>query len=210
MPGTCTSKNSKCVCISMVITVLFCEIIIIIHYLQFFVCFVFIAFALHNINKGGGGRCHWNHCVTAKCQRMFVQMIFLNHWIFCDQTWYDGADHHEPDCLSKRLVSCLQGQGQSEGWNLLSNISSELLNLFQLNLVWWLIILNGIVSWKDQIALLLSRSRPQEKFKISMNVHPDDDLLNCWTFCNQIWDEPWCYTWSPPDCGNSDSQFTLC
>ena len=23
--------------------------------------------------------------------------------------------HHEPDCLSKRLVSCLQAQGHSEG-----------------------------------------------------------------------------------------------
>ena len=46
--------------------------------------------------------------------------------------------HHEPNCLPKILVCCLQGQGQSEGsshqiW--LPNIFSELLILLQLNLV---------------------------------------------------------------------------
>ena len=56
----------------------------------------------------------------------------------------------------------------------LSNISSELLALWQLNLVWWHIITSWIVLWKDWIALLWSRLRLQERFKIPVNVHLAD------------------------------------
>ena len=49
--------------------------------------------------------------------------------------------HHEPNSLSKILVCCLQGQGHSEGLyyqNItLTTISSELLILWQPNLVRW-------------------------------------------------------------------------
>ena len=69
--------------------------------------------------------------------------------------------HYEPDCLSKRLVCCLQGQGQ-------------LLILLQANLVWWHIIIRWIVSWKYGIALLWSRSKSQKRFRIPVNVQLDN------------------------------------
>ena len=56
----------------------------------------------------------------------------------------------------------------------LSNISSELLIPLQLNLVRWHIIIRWIAMCKDWIALLWSRSRSEERFKISVNVHLDN------------------------------------
>ena len=56
----------------------------------------------------------------------------------------------------------------------LANISSELLVLLQLNLVWWHIILSWIVVWKDWIAQLWWRPRSQERFRIPVNVYLDD------------------------------------
>ena len=56
----------------------------------------------------------------------------------------------------------------------LSDISSAVLILLQLNLVWWHIIISWIFLWKDWIALLWSRSRSQERFKIPANVHLDN------------------------------------
>ena len=54
----------------------------------------------------------------------------------------------------------------------LSNIFSELLNLLQLNLVRWHIIIIRIVLLNDWVALLWSRS--QKCLKIPVNVHLDD------------------------------------
>ena len=84
--------------------------------------------------------------------------------------------HHEPDCLRKRLIFCLQGQGHTEGsysQNMTFCMSSELLTLLQLNLVWWHIIISWIVLWKDWIALMWSRSRSQERFRIPVTEHLD-------------------------------------
>ena len=84
--------------------------------------------------------------------------------------------HYKPDCLPKRLVCCLQGQGHSEescNQNVTSGISSELLILLQLNLVWWHISVSWIVMWKDWITLLWSRSRSQRKFRKPVSVHLD-------------------------------------
>ena len=44
----------------------------------------------------------------------------------------------------------------------------------QINLVWWYINISWIVLWKDWIALLWSRPRSQERFKIPVNVHLDN------------------------------------
>ena len=85
--------------------------------------------------------------------------------------------HYEPNCLSERLVCCLQGQGHRYGSIIkicLFNILSELLILLQLNLVLWFIIIRVIVLRKEWIALLWSRSRSQKKFRIPVNVHLDD------------------------------------
>ena len=53
-------------------------------------------------------------------------------------------------------------------------MSSELLILLQLNLVWWYNIVSWIVSWKEWIALLWSRSSSQKRFRIPVNFHLDD------------------------------------
>ena len=51
----------------------------------------------------------------SKCQLMFVQMIFFGS-LSLFATRPDVVMHYyEPDCLSKRLVCCLQGQGHSYG-----------------------------------------------------------------------------------------------
>ena len=85
--------------------------------------------------------------------------------------------HYELDCPPEGLLS---SRSKSQ-WRmnhtikiLLSNISSELLILLQPDLVWWHIIIRWIVLWKDRIALLWSRSRSLERFKILVNVHLDN------------------------------------
>ena len=96
--------------------------------------------------------------------------------------------HYEPDCLSKRLVCCLQGQGHNNIIKIwLFNILSELLILLQAKL--GLMVHHHKVDclWKDWIALLWSRSRSQKRFRIPVNVHLEWYLLSCWTFCNQTW-----------------------
>ena len=51
--------------------------------------------------------------VTAKCQWTFVQMIFSESLNLFATRLGMMMHHYEPDCLSKRLVCCLQGQGHS-------------------------------------------------------------------------------------------------
>ena len=101
--------------------------------------------------------------------------------------------HYQPECSSKRLVCCLQGQGHNYRWynqNMPFYILSELLILLQLKLVRWHIIIRWIVLWKDLIALLRSKSRSQKRLRISVSIHLEDissaaDLLQP----NLVW---WC------------------
>ena len=83
--------------------------------------------------------------------------------------------HHEPNCLSKRLVCCLKVKVTVKDhvkiW--LFDMPTELLIHLQLNLVWWHTIIGWFVLWKDLIALLCSRSRSQERFRIPVTVHLD-------------------------------------
>ena len=81
--------------------------------------------------------------------------------------------HHEPTCLPKRLIGFLKVKVTVKAhvmkiW--LSNMSSGLLILLQLNLVWWHSIISFIVFWKDWIALLWSRTRSQKRLRIPANV----------------------------------------
>ena len=96
--------------------------------------------------------------------------------------------HHEPDCLPKRLVWCLQGQGTVKDHTIkvwLSNVSSELLILLQLNLELWHITTSWIVVWKD--FGLLCCGQDHRNGSKSEWMFTGQYLLNCWTFCNQTW-----------------------
>ena len=85
--------------------------------------------------------------------------------------------HHEPECQVKRLLCCHQGQGHSEGSYFNRNMTfCYLLNYWTFcsqTLVWWHMIMSWLVSWKDCIAVLCSKSRSQQRLKISLNVHLD-------------------------------------
>ena len=120
-------------------------------------------------------------------------------WIAEPVVWY-GTHHKEPDCFSllssrSRLSSDCFAVFKVKAvfrkdWFVvfkvkatvmdhiikiwLSNVSSELLILLQVNLVGWHITISWIVLWKDWIALLWSRSRLQERFKIPVDVHLDN------------------------------------
>ena len=120
------------------------------------------------------------HSKISKCQWMFYpDNIF---WIAEPSTTkLDMVRHHEPDCLPKWLLCCLEGQwfailkGKVTVMNnlmkiWLSDILSELLILLKLNLVWWHIIIRWIVLWKDCGQCLGHR----KKFRISVNVHLND------------------------------------
>ena len=83
--------------------------------------------------------------------------------------------HHEPDCLRKRLIFCLQGQGHTEGsysQNMTFCMSSELLILLELNLVW--LNCSDVVKVKDTREVQNSSDWASGQY-----------LLNCWTLCSQ-------------------------
>ena len=82
------------------------------------------------------------------------QSVFRNYWFAVFKVKVTVKDH-----IIKR-------------W--LSNESSELLILLQLNMVWLHIIIGWIVLWKNKTALLWSRIRSQERFRIPENVHLGD------------------------------------
>ena len=118
--------------------------------------------------------------------------------------------HHVPNCLPKILVCCLQGRGHSKEsyhkrW--LSNISSELPILLQVNYFGLMASMSWVVLWKDWIALLWWRSRSQERFRIPVNAHVNYDyyLLNRRTVCNQsgYGDVP---SWTRVSCKKMDLQ----
>ena len=93
----------------------------------------------------------------------------------------------ESDCLPKRLVCCLQGQGHSErSFN--QNITFQY--------IFWAadpFLTKVLMAYHHKLdcgvkrldcCVLWSRSRTQERLKIPANVHLGD---NCRTFCNQTW-----------------------
>ena len=81
-------------------------------------------------------------------------------YIFADSfaTKLDLMVHHKPECRTKKLDCCIQGQGHSRTskpqWMFVQIISSELLNLLPQNLVWWYIILSQNVIQKEWITFL--------------------------------------------------------
>ena len=111
-----------------------------------------------------------SHSKTSKCLWMSRQYL-LNHWTFYYQTWYDDASSW---ARSFKMIGLLSSRSRSQ-WRLIKSkynfLSSELLILLQLNLLWWHIVISWIVLWKDGFAVLWSRS--QERFKTQVNVHLD-------------------------------------
>ena len=106
-------------------------------------------------------------------------LYLLDCWTFHNQTWYGNSS-------SWARVSCMEILFAVFKFKVTvkDNISkiclfyiwSELLILWQLNLVWWHIIIRRIVLRKDWIALLWFSE-----------YSPGQYLLSCWTFCNWTW-----------------------
>ena len=83
--------------------------------------------------------------------------------------------HHEPECLLKILVCCLPSRWRSQWRFIYTFCMFWTADPFATKLVWWhIIIVSWIFLWVDWIAMLCSRSRSQEMFQISMNVHLDN------------------------------------
>ena len=94
--------------------------------------------------------------------------------------------HLEPECHVEKIVSYLQGQGNSEdsySQNMtLSTISSELLILRQPDLVWWYIIVSQSVLWKKLDCCFQGQGQSKGSKCLSRWY-----LLNHQIFCNQTW-----------------------
>ena len=110
----------------------------------------------------------------------------LNRWTFY---WCGGVSLWAR--LSSKKIGLVSSRLRSQ-WRIIFSkydflMSSELLILLHLNLVWWHIIISWIVMWKDWIALSWSRSRSQKKVQNSSECSSGWYLLKCWMFCNQIW-----------------------
>ena len=108
--------------------------------------------------------CGQGHRKSSIFQLMFIWMISLNCWTFCNQIWYMAVHYHGPMCPA-RLVCCLQFQGQREGsgnqiW--LSTICTELLIFLQPNLIGWYIIRSWRVLCKHWISVF--------KAKVTMKI----------------------------------------
>ena len=94
--------------------------------------------------------------VTAKFQN--VKECFsrlLNHWTFYHQNWY--SDPSPWARLSTKKIGLLSSKIRVTFKDHIIKIwflSSELLIILQLGLVWWHIIISWIVLWKDWTALL--------------------------------------------------------
>ena len=118
------------------------------------------------------------HSKISKCQEMFVQMIsseMLNFlppnlvwWCIIDSIWLSQIVFQK-DWFAVFEVKVTVKNNITKIW--LLNILSELLILFQVDLVWWHIIVRWFVLWKDGIALLWSRSWSQKRLRIPVNVH---------------------------------------
>ena len=102
--------------------------------------------------------------ISSEQLNLLLQLFMLMHY-------------HELECLVKRWFAVLKVKVTVKVhiikiW--LSTIPSEVLIHLQPNLVWWYIIISWVVLWKDWIAVLYSRSKSQQRFKISISVHLDD------------------------------------
>ena len=107
--------------------------------------------------------------VTAKVQNVsecLSKWYLLNCWTFYNQIWHDDASswarlsYKKIGLLSYKKIGKLSLRSRSQ-WRIItiikiwhSNISSGLLILLQLNMVWWHIIIRWIVLWKDWVSLL--------------------------------------------------------
>ena len=90
--------------------------------------------------------------------------------------------HHEPVCLAKRLLCCLQDQGHS--------VLLYLLNYWffcNQTLVWWHMIVSWVVLWKDCIAVFVLKVKVTAKIQNFIEFSSGPYILNCWTTCNQTW-----------------------
>ena len=112
-------------------------------------------------------------------------------WIATSLTTKVGMvmHHYEPDCLPKRLVCYLQGQGHSEGSHnhnmTVSTIFAELLILLLPNLVWWYIIISQNVLWIKGIVVF--KVKVPAKFQNVSECLPRWYFLKRWTFYYQTW-----------------------
>ena len=97
--------------------------------------------------------------------------------------------NYEPCCLSKRLVSCLQGQGHSY-----DNININRIWLF--NVIWTadpFATEMGLMVHHHKVDCLVKildcsvvvKVKVTEKVKNSSECSSEWHLLSCWTFCNQ-------------------------
>ena len=116
----------------------------------------------------------------------------LNHWIFYYQTCYCDTLSWAIDCLSKRLVCCLQGQGHSEG-------------SYNQNMTFWYIFWTsypfatklGLVAHHHKLDCLVRRFdysvvvkvKVTGWFKILLNVHLDNISSTNEPFVTMVW---WC------------------
>ena len=111
----------------------------------------------------------------------------LNSWPFCYQTLFNGVYDHKPECLVERFLCCVQVKATVRVnfccWTFVWTVSFELFNLFLPNLVWWYIIMDHSVLWKDCLATV--------NVKVTAKAHTINIwsfLLccqGCWSFCNQ-------------------------
>ena len=105
-----------------------------------------------------------------------------------------GMHHYQPGCYPKRLVCCFKVKVTVKDhiikiW--LSNISSEVLIILPLNLVWWHIIMvwwHIIIMSCEKIGLLCwGQGQGHRKVQNSSKCWSGRYFGNCWTFHNQTW-----------------------
>ena len=99
--------------------------------------------------------------------------------------------HHKPEYLVTKLDYCIQGQGHSKGsqwqWMFVQMISSKPPNMLLPNLAWWCIIMNWSVMHKNWFAARIFRVKVTAKAHMIKIWQCLLYLLNCWSFCFQIW-----------------------
>ena len=116
----------------------------------------------------------------------------LSCWTFCNQTWYGDATSWMR-LSSRRLVCFLRFRVTVKDHIIkmsLSNRSSELLILLQLNLVLMAHHhkLDCLVKRLDCSVVVKIKVKKKKKVQSSSECSPGQyPLLNCWIFCHQTW-----------------------
>ena len=136
--------------------------------------------------------------VTAKFQNInkcLPRCYLLNHQTFyitwcCDASLCARVSFKKIELLSSDLFAIFKVKVTVKDhiikiW--LSNISSELLVLLQLNLVWWHIIISLVALWKKLDCLVVVKVRLTRKFQNLSECSSGWYLLNFWIYCNQTW-----------------------